>query len=83
MTNKTQTMLTIALTAAVSALLVDRITPSAVADEAQAPHVLIIEKSAGNGVSYAATQDFSSLEACEVAADWKEWSRANTACLPK
>lgn len=82
MTNKAQTILTIALTAAVSVLLVDRVVPTAEADDAQV-YVLIMERSAGNGTSYAAAHDFNSLDACEAARDWKEWSRANTACFPK
>lgn len=64
MTNKTQTMLTIALTIAVSVLLVDRIIEPAQADAGQ--YVLIATGIAGAS-AHGIVQEFSSEAACEMA----------------
>ena len=83
MTNKAQTMLTIALTAAVSALLVDRIIePAQAQDSASSTYVLIGYRNNAHGSSMFA-HDFDSKETCEAAKGWKEWHKGITACFPK
>ena len=82
MPNKAQTMLTVALSVAVSALLVDRIVPIAEAENADSRYVLIGHKGSKNGNALLA-HDFSSKASCEAARDWKELKYVETGCFPK
>ena len=86
MTSKTQTMLIIALTVAVTALLVDRIIEPAQADVGQ--YVLIATGITGTS-AHGIVQDFNSEGACEMAGNVYRSQIGNrsillsTTCIPK